>query len=479
MVSYKTAVLSIVMMTVLMSAVDTTIVLLALPTITEKLHTDLSLSIWVILVYLLVLAIMTTQMGSISDNFGRKKLYLLGIGVFTVGSLFSGLSTTIYFLIGARVVQGIGAAMIQGNSSAIIADNFDINERGKAYGFTSLGWNIGGTLGIVLGGVITTFIGWSYIFFINVPIGVVAIAIGIRAIREGKRAPKEVDLVGVGYLGVLLSLIAYGAIEITSVGLNTVSEITIPIGILMIFPFIHHERRTKNPIINMEAFRVRGLSFSLTATFFQALGYLAVVFIVIMYLQGIRGFTPLYSSLILVPGYVVASLLAPLMGSLSDRFGQRLFATLGILLMGLGITVYLTLHADSPIYYVILGSVISGIGGSMFWPSNNSAVMRYSPRNIYGSTSGLMRTLSNIGTVMSFVVTLTIASAVIPRYIAFEVFVGLSSHLIGDISTKLLYGLKISMVFSILILLVAAVFSFLRGSSSSKNAGKPLSAGKK
>lgn len=466
MESAKAMVLVTVIMSVLMSAIDTTIVILALPTITSSLHTNLSLSIWIILVYLLSIAVLTTQMGSISDNYGRKKLYLIGLGVFTLGSGLSGYSPTIFHLIVFRMIQGVGAAMIQGNSSAIIADNFDLKERGKAFGFTTLGWNIGGTLGIVLGGVITTFLGWSYIFYINVPIGIIAIFLGSRYIKEGKHAPRKVDYSGIAFLGVSLSLISYGAIEIASTGVTIYDVIYIIAGILLLAPFGLHESRTENGIITTAAFRIRGLSFSLIASFLQAIGYLSVVFILIMYLQGIRGYDPLNASLILVPGYVIASFLSPMMGSLSDRFGQRFFATLGIVLMGLGVLVYFTLETNSPIYVVIAGSLITGVGASMFWPANNASVMHHSPKQLYGSTSGLLRTLSNIGTLMSFVLAISVASSVIPRYVAFQVFVG-TSHLVGGLTNELMGGLRASFVFCVAMLTIAAVFSYFRVSGSS------------
>lgn len=462
----KAMVLVTVIMSVLMSAIDTTIVILALPVITDSLHTSLSLSIWIILVYLLSIAVLTTQMGSISDNYGRKRLYLIGLAVFTVGSGLSGYSPTILHLIAFRALQGVGAAMIQGNSSAIIADNFDQKERGKAFGYTTLGWNIGGTLGIVLGGVITTFMGWSYIFYINVPIGIIAIMLGARYIKEGKTVAKKVDYSGVVFLAVSLALASYGAIEIASNGVGIYAIAYILAGILLLVPFIYHEGKTRNGVISVAAFKIRGLSFSLVASFLQAIGYLSVVFILIMYLQGIRGYSPLNASLILVPGYVVASFLSPLMGSLSDRFSERLFATLGIVLMGAGVGIYLLLGLHTSIYVVVIGSLVTGIGASMFWPANNASVMRHSPRELYGSTSGLLRTLSNIGTLLSFVLAISVASSVIPRYVAFQVFVG-TSTLVGGVTSSLLTGLRASLLFSAGMLFVSALFSYMRASGNS------------
>ncbi|MGC8608563.1 MAG: MFS transporter, partial [Thermoplasmata archaeon] len=171
---------------VMMGAIDSTIVILALLPISDSLHAPLYLTIWIILAYLLVAAVSTTQFGRIGDIVSRKKVFNTGIAVFTAGSFLCGISPDILALIGFRFVQATGYSMMTANSGSIIADNFSANMRGRAYGYTSVGWNSGATLGIVLGGIITTLIGWRYIFFINVPVGLISLYFGIKYIGKGK-----------------------------------------------------------------------------------------------------------------------------------------------------------------------------------------------------------------------------------------------------------------------------------------------------
>ena len=450
------------MIAVLMGAVDSTIVILALPTITVQLGATLSSSIWIIMIYLLVIAVGTTQLGRLGDILSRKMMFNTGIGLFTLGSALCGAAPTITTLIIFRGVQASGAAMIQSNSGAIVADNFPPNRRGRVFGYTSVGYNAGAMLGIVFGGLITTFIGWRYIFYINVPIGIFALLFAIQNIKVGKKVENRLDIPGTVMLALSLSLISYAAVDVTTNGIDAFNELLIIIGLIAIVTFVMVERIVANPLLPLKIFRIRILSFSIMASFFQSLGFLAVVFIIIMYLQGIRGLSPLYSSLLLLPGYVIGSILGPYFGKLTDRIGSRIPATMGLAIMGLAILVYLTLTITSSLYIVLVGSFLTGTGSSMFYPANNSAVMANSPRELYGLASGFLRTMANIGMLGSFVIAISIASISVPRYVAFEVFAGVLNSL-GSVSASFMSGIHASLIVAIVILSIAAVLSLSRG----------------
>ncbi len=465
--SHRNLVLLSVLIGTLMSAIDTTIVILALPTITSSLSANLFISIWIIIIYLLIVAVLTTQLGGLGDIYGRGRIFNAGFVIFTAGSAACGFSPGIYYLVTFRGIQAIGAALMQANSNAIIADYFGPKERGKAFGYTSMGWSIGGTLGIVLGGIITTFLGWQYIFFINIPIGLIGFILGITFIRDNNKKDAKIDYVGMGLLTASLTLASYGATDIAGRGINSFNLSLIAIGGALIIPFIIYERYPSNPVIRLEAFKVHSLSLSLLASLMQALGYLAVVFLLIMYLQGIRGYDPLDASLLLVPGYIISSLVSPKMGGLSDRFGASIVASIGIFMMAVAVLIYLQLQVNTGILVLIVASVISGIGGAMFWPSNSSAVMSSTPRNLYGSISGLLRTLSSIGTLLSYVISISVASLSVPRYVAFKVFLGEGS-LDGGVSRQFLGGIHSALWLCLAFLILAGVMSFFRGSERKK-----------
>ncbi len=455
------------LLAVLMGAVDSTIVLLALPTITDKLNTQLSSSIWIILIYLLVIAVGTTQLGRLGDIVARKKIFIAGIAIFTVGSALCGASADIAELISFRVIQGAGTAMIQSNSGAIIADNFVPDKRGRIFGYTSVGYNAGAMLGIVLGGIITTFIGWRYIFYINVPIGIFAVYYGAKYINRSTPVRNKLDISGMAVLGSSLISISYAAVYISSYGMNTLDILLLGTGSILIIVFVYIERIVKKPLLPLKIFKIRVLSYSLLASFFQSLGFLAVVFIIIMYLQGIRGLTPFDSALLLFPGYLIGSMLGPYFGKLSDRIGARIPATVGLLMMAGAILVYTTLTVNSSLYIILLASAITGTGSSMFYPANNSAVMANSPKELYGATSGFLRALANIGMLGGFVISISIASLSVPRSVAFEVFAGVGK-LLGGVSASFMVGIHYSLYVSMAIIMIGAFLSFSRGNDERK-----------
>jgi EmrB/QacA subfamily drug resistance transporter len=446
-----------------MAAVDTTIVLLALPTITSSLHTDLLSSIWVLLAYMIVISVLSTQAGRIGDLFGKGKIYNLGFVIFTAASALCGISANIDMLIIFRIIQAIGGAMLVANSSSIVADVFPPDRRGKAYGITSLGWNIGALVGIILGGVLTTFLGWQYIFYINVPIGIAAVILGIMNIKDISKINTKLDIHGAILLGISLGLISLSLMFIAASGISTDSVIELILGIVLIPFFLLNEIRSRYPIINLKVFKIRLLAYSILANFLQGIGGLSLSFLLIMYLQGVRGLSPLDSSLLLTPSYVIASILAPFMGKVADRGKPGVVAGIGLIFIFITLILYFFLLTPITNYYLIVGiSAITGIGSAMFWPSNSTAIMFYAPKEYYGSVSGLSRTLGNIGTILSYVLSIVVATLSIPRNVAFEIFIG-TTTLNGDVSATFVNGLHFAFLISSIIIVIAMIFSFMSG----------------
>lgn len=455
--------LGVVMTGVLITAVDTTIVVLALPTIERSLHVALASVIWIIIGYLLVITLLATQVGRLGDMFGRVRMYEAGFLIFVVGSALCALAWNDLSIIGFRVLQGIGGALVTANSGAIIADLFPPERRGRAYGFNAIGWSMGAVLGIVLGGVIVTYVSWRWIFGINIPIGLAALVLALRVLPDsGERERRRLDILGMATVGIGLFGVLWGITKLATTSLSLSIGGYLVGGLLMLGIFVVIERSKDEPMLDLSIFTVPTLTPSLLAAMFQGLGNYAVLFLVIMYLQGPRGLSPLDASLLLVPGYLLGGTIGPLAGRLADRVGPVIPATIGLTLQVAALFVYAQLSTTSGLWLVVVASVINGVGGGSFFPANNSAVMKASPQRLFGISSGMLRTFSNTGMVFSFSLAILIASRSIPRQVAFAIFVG-TAKLEGKVAVAFTSGLHSAFYGCMALMAVAALFSASRG----------------
>lgn len=447
-----------------MVAVDSTIVILALPTMSRELASPLGTLVWTILVYLLITAAVTTQAGRIGDLLGRGPVYNAGFGLFTVGSALCGLAPSDVFLIVARAVQAVGGAIMFANAGALIADVFPPARRGRAFGYLVFGWSIGAILGVLLGGVITTELGWRYNFFINLPIGAVAVALGLRTLPKGTPTRAPLDAPGFVVFSASLAAICYGAIELAVFGTSAWNVGIVAGGLLLLPVFVLLELRSPHPMLDLRELRKRVLGFSLIASFLQALGNLSVVFLLTLYLQGIRGLSPLDASLLLVPGYLVGAAAGPTAGRYADRLGSRGLATAGLLIMLAAVVAYGQLTTGTWLGWVPVVSAVSGVGTGAFFPANNAAIMSQASPRTFGAISGLRATLANLGALLSYVIALTIASASVSKQVAEQVFLGTGA--IGAQGGAFLTGIRAALAGSAAILVLAAVLSYSRGRTS-------------
>ena len=455
-------VLLIVVIGVVMAAIDTTIVVLALPSMERSLHIALSGIIWVIVGYLLVITVTATQVGRMGDMFGRVRMYEAGFLVFIVGSALCALASNGATIIGFRVLQGLGGAFLTANSGAVLADNFPPERRGRAYGFNAVGWNVGAILGILLGGVIITYVSWRWIFWINVPTGIGALALAIPYLHDrGHRERQRIDWAGMVTLGVGLFFILWAMVKLATVSFSGEVQAALGIGVAFVVVFAIIERFVSQPMVNLSMFKIPTMPSALLASFFQAIGNFAVLFLVIMYLQGVRGLTPLHASLLLVPGYLIGGAFAPYGGRLADRVGPIWPATVGLTVQIVALAIYAQLGVNTPFAVVVIASIVSGLGSAGFFPANTTAVMAVAPGKAFGTASGLLRTFSNVGMVFSFAVAILVAARSISKKMAFQIFVGTTSlphHLVAAFNSGLHSAFYSSMAF----MFVAALLSATR-----------------
>ncbi len=465
-VPYKWIVLSVTTIGALMAAIDSTIVILGLPDMLVKLHADLIEMIWVIMGYILVSTVFLLTFGRVADMLGRVRMYNLGFVIFTIGSLLCGFSGNATQLIIFRLVQGSGAAMMVVNSVALITEVFPPNERGKALGINAVTFSIGGVAGPILGGLILTLADWRWIFFINVPIGIFGALWAYRALKEMsiRKEGESFDVIGAisfsaGLTALLIALTLGIQLDFTS------PPILILFGVFLIglAVFLWWERRAKNPVLDLSLFNNRVYNFSVLSAMIQSLALFAVNFLIVFYLQGVLGYDPLKAAFLLIPLPVVTSIVAPLGGTIADKIGARIPATIGLIVQGAALVWFMQLTPTTPYLQIGLGLALMGLGGGLFYPPNTSAAMNASPKNRLGIASGTLATLRQAGMVTSFALSLAVAASSLPRDVMMQLFVGNNVTLGSAPMQAFVTGMHSAFLVSTVLVVIAAGISFVRG----------------
>jgi len=467
---YKWRVLSNTTIATLMASIDTNIVLIALPTIGKELPaTTPTLLLWILLGYSLLTAVVLLNFGRLSDMFGRVRLYVLGFAVFTVGSALCGFSQTGIELVSFRLVQAIGAGFLFSNSAAIITDAFPPNERGRALGINQVSIVGGAVSGLVLGGIITSTIGWRWIFFVNVPIGIIATLrahADLRELAKPESAPR-IDWAGNLVFAVGLTTILL-AITLGALG-QLPGTLAIPLGLFgvaMLVVFVVLEWRERSPMLDLSLFRNRQFASSAIATLLNALARGAFTFILVFYLQGPPRFlTPFEAGLFLIPTSASLAVVGPLSGWLSDRFGPRPFLVAGLVVSASGFLWLTTIGPDESIVGLALPLILVGSGMGLFASPNRAAMMTAVPPNRRGVASGIGTTFVNTGATISLGLTLVIISSTLSRPEIDAIFLG-TAHAgtsAAAVGAGFLSAIHLIFAVSAALILIALVPSVVRG----------------
>jgi MFS family permease len=449
---YKWVALSNTTLGMLIATINASILLIALPDIFRGIQIDplapgnTSYLLWLILGFLVVMAVLVVSLGRLGDMYGRVRMFNLGLAVFTLFSILLSItwmhgSAGALWLIVMRIGQGVGGALLFANSSAILTDAFPQHQRGLALGVNSIAAIAGSFIGLVLGGVLAP-INWRLVFVVSVPIGLLGTVWAYRSLRElGERRPGRIDWWGnatfaLGLVGVMVG-ITYG---IQPYGGHTMGW-TAPLvlssllgGLLMLVVFCVIETRVADPMFHLELFRIRAFAAGNLAALLSAMGRGGLQFILIIWLQGIwlpeHGYafsqTPLWAGIYMLPliaGFLVAG---PASGYLSDHFGARPFATGGMLLAAVSFLLLIVLPVDFSYVWFALILALNGVGMGLFSSPNSAGVMNALPPSQRGAGAGMLATFMNSASVLSIGVFFTL------------MIVGLSSGLPHTLQTGLL-----------------------------------------
>jgi EmrB/QacA subfamily drug resistance transporter len=379
---------------------------IALPAIGADFSADAILLSWVPTSFLLAAAMFTVPFGRIADIYGMKRVFSAGVALFTAASLLSALAPSAILLIAFRVIQGIGGAMIFVTGLAIITSVYPPQQRGKAIGINIATVYMALSLGPVLGGVMTHYLGWRSLFYAMIPLGVIILAItGWMLKSEWAECKGErFDLKGsIGY-GIVLVMIIYGF----SILPHLLGIALVVIGIMGFAGFLIFEFRVESPVLNVKLFQNTTFALSNLAALINYSATFAVVFLLSLYLQYIKGLDPQSAGLILVAQPIVMAVFAPLSGRLSDRVRPQKLAALGMALSTAGLLIFSFITAETSIAMITSGLVVLGLGFGIFSSPNTSAIMGSVEKRFYGVASAMVSTMRLLGQMLSMGLTLMV-----------------------------------------------------------------------
>jgi EmrB/QacA subfamily drug resistance transporter len=391
---------------VFMTALDTLAVTTALPVLRVDLDAGLDGLEWTVNAYNLAFACCLLTGAALGDRFGRRRMFGIGLGLFTLASAAAALSPTVGALIAARTLQGVGAAIVTPLTLTLISQAFPLEQRGAAIGL----W--GGIVGLavaggpVIGGLVVDGLDWHWIFWLNIPIGLVVIPLAARRLDESFGPQSELDLVGLALAGLGALGLTWGAVRAGSIGWGSVEVgAALAAGTGLVSAFLVWERRARRPMLPLGLFRSRGFAAANGVSFFMYAGLFGALFMMSQLLQTALGYSPLEAGLRLLPWTLPPMFIAPLAGVLADRYGNRPFMALGLAFQAVGYA-WAASIAGADVGYLELGAAftVAGVGTSFCFPTVANAVMSSVPTEVGGIASGTNSALRELGGVFGVAV---------------------------------------------------------------------------
>jgi EmrB/QacA subfamily drug resistance transporter len=398
--SYKWKALAPTAMGMFMATMDASITNIAFPILIEALHTDLPTVVWVTLAFTLVCTSSMLVLGKISDHAGRKRIYSIGMCVFTAGMGACAVSQTIGQLLLFRAVQAIGAAMTIATSTAIVTEAFPAKETGKGIGLLGIFVSLGFITGPVLGGILLSWLDWRALFYMRVPLGVLTCAMSFALLKKDTVREKKMSI---DITGALLSSFGFFTLILGVSQIKTLDAISplvyllVGLGLLSLTLFVFHERRALDPIVDFSLFKNRIFSTATWSLFLVFISAPPFILIIPFYLMEGLGLTPSSAGILISVNSMTTIISGPVSGSLSDRFGPFWFSVLGGAAMTIAFLFMLGFNLDTGMATIVFSFVALGIGIGLFNPSNNSLVMGSVTRDRLGMASALIATVRQVG----------------------------------------------------------------------------------
>ena len=414
---YRWWVFSAVALGTLTSVVNHGGMSVALPTIAQYFDADLSTVQWVVIAEGLTISALLLPMGRLSDIVGRKRIYITGITIFIIASVFAAASGSIIALIAAKALQGLGAAMTQGTGMAMITSVFPDEERGKGIGSHASVVGTGGVLGPIAGGFLITALDWRWLFYINILMGLVTMAAVLLIIRS-EAFRQDTRTTRYDYAGAALSTAALLSLLLTVSNGSRMGWHSPPIMlgalgfIAFLAAFVWWEIRSPSPMLDMSLFRSRVFSIGIGTNFMSFLGITSSRFLMPFYLQAVLGFTPALVGFALLPNAASRIVMGPVSGWLSDRYGWKPFNVIGLLLSASGLLILASLTTTSSIVIVVVGILVQSIGSGLFQSPNSASIFSAADSSRHGVVAAFVNLSRNSGNVTGTAVAASIVTAV-------------------------------------------------------------------
>jgi EmrB/QacA subfamily drug resistance transporter len=391
---------------VFMTALDTLVVATALPVLRIDLHARLSDLEWTVNAYNLSFACLLLTGAALGDRFGRKRMFGVGLAVFTVASAAAALSPSVGALIAARAVQGAGAAIVMPLTLTLISAAFPAEKRGAAIGLWGGITGVAVAAGPIVGGAVIDGINWHWIFWLNVPVGIVLIPLAASRLTESFGPRPRLDVVGLVLGGVALLGVTWGLVRSSGIGWHAGEVIgSLAAGAALLLAFVAWERRARDPMLPLALFRRRAFTSANGVSFFMYAALFGALFLMTQFLETGLGYSPLAAGLRILPWTAAPLLIAPLAGTLADRFGNRPFMAVGLALQAIGLG-WVAVIAKPGMGYaeLALAFTVAGIGISLCFPTVANAVVGSVPPDEIGVASGTNSAIRELGGVLGVAV---------------------------------------------------------------------------
>jgi EmrB/QacA subfamily drug resistance transporter len=388
------------------TSLDVVVVSTALPKFQAQLHAGLSDLEWTLNAYNLAFACLMLTGSALGDRFGKRRLYVIGLGVFTAASAACALSGGVGALIAARTVQGCGAALVLPLSLSLISDAFPPEKRGAAIGIWGGITGLGVAAGPVVGGVVLQYWDWQWVFWINVPVGVVTLALSMVKLAESRGSRPQLDVPGTALAAAALFALTWAPVRAPSAGWGSVEVLgSLAAGAVLLAAFLLWQRRARHPMLPLRHFRDRGFSTANAVAFLLAFSLIGSLFMIAQMFQTGLGHDPLQTGLRMLVWNGVPMIVAPIAGGLSDRFGNRPFMVLGLVLQGGGL-LWLAQEAEPGVGFasLVLPLIVSGVGISLVFPTMAGAVVGAVPPTDSALAAGTNNTVRESGGVFGVAV---------------------------------------------------------------------------